>query len=265
MAIMASRSFAFQPHAECTYPHSFVEQCGVPAPATNISHPATMNESTAPLIVPIDTSGAMHAKRPITSVDSRTDESSKPDRENLGDRDSEEGEMEGAEDDEDEHFALIPFIDLLNHSNNGFHNFAYEPQTREFVFRVGQSCPAGAQLFLRYNGMDHWKFAKYYGFVPAEYGVFDAFPVSVVPPSAFAESVADITRAQIFTDKRVCKRCYITGVGPNMKLVGALRLRYLTEEELPSLAKAFKKEYLSVRNEWHVYSAIQKSTTLQSQ
>lgn len=178
-------------------------------------------------------------------------------------------------------YALVPFADMFNHSpNNGHSDFDVVETTRSFVIRAKHSISAGSEVRIRYNNMSHWRYAKYYGFVPAPSSttaastiadgsgtnMADEFPIQVsLPPYCTSAdpnaTVLAVTKWELFADPNLRKKCNVTSTGANQQLRSVLRLRHLSEAELEKYALAYQPEPLSVRNEWCVFEALREKVT----
>jgi hypothetical protein len=114
-----------------------------------------------------------------TDVDSGADDS------DVTTSDDDDDDDEGAQEvPEPDLYALVPFADYLNHNpQEGLGNFYVVTrrtqrttedgddgkQSRligDLVVIADRHVLEGEEVCIRYNAMDHWRFAKYYGFVP---------------------------------------------------------------------------------------------------
>jgi hypothetical protein len=168
-------------------------------------------------------------------------------------------------------YTLLPFGDMFNHDDSGSQDFGLDEKQGAFIIKSDRALSAGEQVFIKYNSMDHWRFAKYYGFVAAAPPISnaeptgcnrnDAFPVAIpLPPrragSSAGASVLEITKSLLFEDPLLRKHCYVTSKGPNQSLLSGLRLLHLGEAEFSKYTLAFQKDMISVRNEWHAFKFL---------
>jgi hypothetical protein len=180
--------------------------------------------------------------------------------------------------DESDLLTMVPFVDLFNHdSAQGTTNFSFDKKSCSLTIKADRPVFEGEQIFLRYNNMDHWRFAKYYGFVPdsavgggdeSAPSATDAIPIAVpIPPtvttaSRQTASMVAVTKCQLFEGPALKKHCYVTKRGPNQQLQSVLRLAFLGAEDLENYTAAYEKPPLSIRNEWHVYEYLKNELTM---
>jgi hypothetical protein len=179
-----------------------------------------------------------------------------------------------------ETFTMVPLADLCNHDDGGDTcDFEYDANVDAMVFTATKAMRTGEQMMIRYNGMDTWKFAKYYGFVPpAAKPSVDCFPIApppLAPPeavprpasakaygtrTAVLDDIATATKRQLFSDegggKKLLGNCHVTAKGPNAKLLGVMRLRFMSRDEMAHYPRAFLPSMLSAKNEWQAYAAM---------
>ena len=168
-------------------------------------------------------------------------------------------------------YTLLPLADMFNHDEGGTQDFQMDAKSKCFVIKSDREFFSGDQVVIKYNSMDHWRFAKYYGFVseappatsaePSACNRNDAFPIAVpLPPHRTAAqpnaSVLEVTKTLLFEDPLLRKHCYVTSKGPNQSLLSALRLIHLGESDFDKYTFAFQKDMISVRNEWHAFKFL---------
>jgi hypothetical protein len=180
-----------------------------------------------------------------------------------------------------ETFTMVPLADLCNHDDEAeCCDFEYSAEHDAMTFVATKAVAKGAQVYIRYNTMDAWKFAKYYGFVPTfNKTSVDCFPIAVppLPPGEFAgvgdaaridhdtlravaSDIALATKRQLFSEQgggdQLVNHCHVTAKGPNAKLLGVMRLRYMSRDEMSDYPRAFLAPPLSTKNELAVHSKL---------
>lgn len=255
-----SRSFMYRRPSWCDYPCRF--EMGFDA--ESLSSSSESNEGEAP--------SSLHKQllEKISAVNE--DESHRASKIACGEGDTDSASDVSSDDDEDDQYTLIPFADLFNHCPiNGTGDFTFDKKTCMLTIRADKPYFRGDEVTLKYNNMDHWRFAKYYGFVPnvrpgsgesghtcKYHGSTDAFPICVPLPPVIStgapnSTVLEVTKTQLFEGKSLRRHCYVTSRGPNQQLLSVSRLRFLTEPDFPKYWQAYEPEPLSIRNEWQVF------------
>ncbi|CUG88536.1 Hypothetical protein, putative [Bodo saltans] len=214
----------------------------------------------------------------------RGDEGEEEDNSSSDDDDTSSSDDDDAEDEPDL-LTMVPFVDLFNHDNaQGTTDFSFDKKSCSLTIKADRPIFEGDQICLRYNNMDHWRFAKYYGFVPDSSVVgggenstsnettslptaTDAIPIAVpLPPtvasSSRQQSIVAVTKSQLFEGPALKKHCYVTKRGPNQQLQSVLRLAFLGAEDLERYTAAYEKPPLSIRNDWHVYEYLKNELTM---
>jgi hypothetical protein len=78
--------------------------------------------------------------------------------------------------------------------------------------------------------------------------------------TAVLDDIATATKRQLFSDegggKKLLGNCHVTAKGPNAKLLGVMRLRFMSRDEMAHYPRAFLPSMLSAKNEWQAYAAM---------
>eukprot|EP00755_Sulcionema_specki_P013777 Sspe_Gene.54904::Locus_30250_Transcript_1_1_Confidence_1.000_Length_1445::g.54904::m.54904 len=132
----------------------------------------------------------------------------------------------------DEHnWALLPTVDMFNHSSSGLQNYSYHPSREAMVFVADREIAAGEEVCIVYNRwMGAYQFAKHYGFTPSETREHDTFPIKVpLPPPTTPLAMA---KARVLETSQLDADCYVQGDGtPSANLLCMLRLLALTHHD----------------------------------
>lgn len=149
----------------------------------------------------------------IETLDDNNDTDSDTDDES----DSGSSGSRGDDANDPELLAMIPVADMMNHDPQfGTQDFSFDKSTGALQVRATLPLAVGDEVCLRYNAMDHWRFAKYYGFVPGTVpgitsssekgalrkgpgggwiaGMADAFPVAPPPPPTVTLPMSELRR-----------------------------------------------------------------------
>eukprot|EP00906_Rhabdomonas_costata_P014908 RCo021387 len=195
--------------------------------------------------------------------------------ESLEDEDEDDEEEEDEEDEEDaaknagreggsqedaSDWALVPLADMMNHRLDGETEYGFDVSSRMFEVTASRDYEPGDQIFLKYNSMDTWGLLKHYGFVVPEnpYAYVPVQDSFLEDTEGAKDSVFHIAKMRLFTEHELHRNLYVTRTSESSKLLQALRIRFLSEDEFPEYRAALRNVPVSNTNDLNVYQFLMR-------
>ncbi|XP_072471118.1 SET domain-containing protein 4 isoform X1 [Notamacropus eugenii] len=148
-------------------------------------------------------------------------------------------------------YALAPYLDLLNHSPEVQVKAAFNEETHCYEIRTTSSCTKYEELFICYGPHDNHRLLLEYGFV-ASNNPHSAVYISIDTlldqfPSVDTQMDKKIS---LLKEHGFSENLTFGWDGPSWRLLTALKLLCLGEDEFTCWKKVLRGEVISHRNEW---------------
>nr|XP_009665874.1 PREDICTED: SET domain-containing protein 4 isoform X2 [Struthio camelus australis] len=147
-------------------------------------------------------------------------------------------------------YALAPYLDLLNHSPNVQVEAAFNEQTKRYEIRTDSQCKKYEEVFICYGPHDNQRLLLEYGFVAVDNPHSSVYVSSdtllrYFPPLDSQRNA----KLSILKDHDFLENLTFGWDGPSWRLLTALKLLSLGEDEFTCWKRALLGDVISARNE----------------
>ncbi|XP_067421650.1 SET domain-containing protein 4 [Emydura macquarii macquarii] len=147
-------------------------------------------------------------------------------------------------------YALVPYLDLLNHSPNVQVKAAFNEQTRCYEIWTDSHCRRHEELFICYGPHDNQRLLLEYGFVAINNphsAVYVSTDILLTP--IFPADKQRNMKLSILKDHDLLENLTFGRDGPSWRLLTALKLLCLEADEFTYWKKVLLGDTISARNE----------------
>ncbi|XP_068769571.1 SET domain-containing protein 4 isoform X3 [Struthio camelus] len=156
-------------------------------------------------------------------------------------------------------YALAPYLDLLNHSPNVQVEAAFNEQTKRYEIRTDSQCKKYEEVFICYGPHDNQRLLLEYGFVAVDNPHSSVYVSSdtllrYFPPLDSQRNA----KLSILKDHDFLENLTFGWDGPSWRLLTALKLLSLGEDEFTCWKRALLGDVISARNEERALNVAEK-------
>uniref|UniRef100_G1NNX7 SET domain-containing protein 4 n=1 Tax=Meleagris gallopavo TaxID=9103 RepID=G1NNX7_MELGA len=147
-------------------------------------------------------------------------------------------------------YALAPYLDLLNHSPNVQVKAAFNEQSRSYEIQTNSQCKKYEEVFICYGPHDNQRLLLEYGFVAIDNPHSSVYVSSdtllkYFPPLDKQKNA----KLSILKDRDLLENLTFGWDGPSWRLLTALKVLSLGEDEFTCWRRALLGDVISARNE----------------
>ncbi|XP_015737622.1 SET domain-containing protein 4 isoform X1 [Coturnix japonica] len=147
-------------------------------------------------------------------------------------------------------YALAPYLDLLNHSPNVQVKAAFNEQSRSYEILTNSQCKKYEEVFICYGPHDNQRLLLEYGFVAIDNPHSSVYVSSdtllkFLPPADKQKNA----KLSILKDHDLLENLTFGWDGPSWRLLTALKVLSLGEDEFTCWRRALLGDVISTRNE----------------